>query len=77
MGIRQSDLILEFFKANPNREIAHPEVVDWLTHEYYKRTGKIFRDPDRGIRNCTNKAFYKKSLREFIATTQIPFCVKI
>ncbi|WP_104639429.1 HNH endonuclease [Helicobacter bizzozeronii] len=60
MGIRQSDLILEFFKANPNREIAHPEAVDWLTHEYYKRTGKIFRDPDRGIRKLHQQGILQK-----------------
>jgi hypothetical protein len=48
--ISQSDLLMEFFKKNPNRNIAHPEIVDWVTAEYKKRTGKVFRDPDRGIR---------------------------
>ncbi|BCZ17549.1 hypothetical protein NHP190003_08310 [Helicobacter sp. NHP19-003] len=45
----QLDLIMEFFKANPNRDIAHPEVVDWVVKTYKERTGKVFRDPDRGI----------------------------
>ena len=49
--ISQLDLIMEFFKANPKRDISHPEVVDWATSEWQKRTGKVFRDPDRGIRS--------------------------
>ncbi|MCR2059507.1 HNH endonuclease [Campylobacter helveticus] len=44
----QLDLIMEFFKANPKRDIKHPEVVDWVVNEWQKRTGKVFRDPDRG-----------------------------
>ncbi|WP_104682802.1 HNH endonuclease [Helicobacter felis] len=50
MSISQQNLIMEFFKTNPNRDIAHPEVVDWVVKEYKERTGKVFRDPDRGIR---------------------------
>lgn len=38
----QLDLIMEFFKNNPKRDIAHPEVVDWATNEWQKRTGKVF-----------------------------------
>ena len=53
--ISQSDLIMEFFKNNPLRDIQHPEVVDWLTTEYKKRTGKTFRDPDRGIRKLAQQ----------------------
>jgi len=45
------ELIMEFFKKNPNRDIPHPEVVDWVTEEYRKRTGKVLRDPDRQIRS--------------------------
>ncbi len=41
---------MEFFKENPHRNIAHPEIVDWATNTWHKRTGKVFRDPDRGIR---------------------------
>ena len=26
----QKDLIIEFFEKNPNRDIKHPEVVDWV-----------------------------------------------
>ncbi len=41
---------MEYYRANPNRDIPHPEVVDWATEEYLRRVGKVFRDPDRGIR---------------------------
>lgn len=48
--ITQNELIMEYFKNNPKRDIHHPEIVDWVTKEYTKRTGKVFRDPDRQIR---------------------------
>ena len=48
--ISQMDLIMEYFKKHPGKEIYHPEIVDWVVAEFKKRTGKVFRDPDRGIR---------------------------
>ncbi len=48
--MNQQDLIMEYFKKNPCREIKHPEIVDWVVAEYKKRTGEVFRDPDRAIR---------------------------
>src|SRR3989304_267328 len=51
----QLNLIMEYFKKNPNRDIEHPEVVDWVVAEYKRRTGKVFRDPDRGIRSLSQK----------------------
>ena len=56
----QVKLLQEFYRANPNRDIPHPEAVDWLTAEYQKRTGKVFRDPDRGIRKLAQKGFLIK-----------------
>ncbi|MDR0790343.1 MAG: HNH endonuclease [Bacteroidales bacterium] len=56
----QIDLIKEFFIKNPNRDIAHPEVVDWVTAEWKKKTGEVFRDPDRGIRSLSQKGFLIK-----------------
>jgi hypothetical protein len=56
----QKDLLKKFFINNPNRDIAHPEVVDWVTVEYKKLTGKAFRDPDRGIRNLAQCGFLIK-----------------
>ena len=48
--ITQTKLVMEYFMTHPNRDIEHPEVVDWLTKEYQERTGGTFRDPDRAIR---------------------------
>ena len=79
----QKDLIVEFFKKNPNRDIKHPEVVDWVVSTYKKRTGKVFRDPDRAIRQLSQSGFlikiakgiykydpdkaYKRELEDFTA----------
>ena len=55
MNVTQHDFIIEYYINNPNRDIAHPEIVDWLTMEYEKRTGKKFRDPDRAIRKLAQE----------------------
>lgn len=59
-NIIQKDLIIEFFKKNPNRDIKHPEVVDWVVETYKKRTGNVFRDPDRAIRQLAQSGFLIK-----------------
>lgn len=51
----QSDMIMGYFKKNPKREIKHPEIVDCVVAEYKKRTGMIFRDPDRAIRKLSQE----------------------
>jgi hypothetical protein len=56
----QLDLLMEYFRKNPNRNINHPEIVDWATKEWLKRTGKVFRDPDRGIRTLAQAGFLIK-----------------
>ena len=82
-NIIQEDLIIEFFKKNPNRDIKHPEVVDWVVATYKKRTGNVFRDPDRAIRKLSQAGFlikiakgvykydpkkaYKRELEDFTA----------
>lgn len=58
--ISQNDIIIEYFKNNPNRDIPHPEIVDWAVNEFKKRTGKIFRDPDRQIRKLSQMGFLIK-----------------
>ncbi len=79
----QKDLIIEFFNKNPNRDIKHPEVVDWVVSTYMKRTGNVFRDPDRAIRQLAQSGFlikiakgiykydpkkaYKRELEDFTA----------
>ncbi|MCL2228642.1 MAG: HNH endonuclease [Firmicutes bacterium] len=59
-GTSQIELIVEYFVANPNRDIPHAEVVKWLYSEYKERTGKTFADPDRGIRSLSQKGFLVK-----------------
>jgi 5-methylcytosine-specific restriction endonuclease McrA len=56
----QLDLLMEYFRKNPNRNIPHPEIVDWATSEWAKRTGKVYRDPDRGIRSLHQKGYLIK-----------------
>lgn len=51
----QANLIMEYFKKHPGRSIEHPEIVDWVVAEYKKRTGKVFRDPDRAIRKLSQE----------------------
>ncbi len=58
--LSQLELLKEFFLNNSNRDINHPEVVDWSVSEWKKRTGKIFRDPDRGIRSLYEQGFLVK-----------------
>ena len=58
--ITQEQLIKEFYSKNPNRDIEHQEAVDWLVKTYKRRTGKVFRDPDRGIRKLHQSGFLIK-----------------
>lgn len=58
--ITQEEIIIEYFQKNPKRNIRHPEIVDWVTVEYLKRTGKVFRDPDRQIRQLHQKGLLIK-----------------
>lgn len=48
--LTQIALLQEFFYKNSRRDIPTKEVVDWALDEWLRRTGKRFRDPDRGIR---------------------------
>lgn len=59
-NITQKEIVVEFFKNNSKREISHPEVVDWVISEYLTRTGKVFRDPDRQIRQLHQTGFLIK-----------------
>ena len=56
----QEEIIREYFISHPNRDIEHPEVVDWVTEEYKKRTGNVLRDPDRAIRKMAQSGFLIK-----------------
>ena len=59
-NITQAELVKQYFKKNPNRDIKHPEIVDWLTDTYKKNTGLVFRDPDRAIRKLHQEGFLIK-----------------
>lgn len=56
----QIDLLLSYFKKNVGRNIKHPEIVDWATNEFKKKTGGVFRDPDRGIRRLHQDGYLIK-----------------
>jgi hypothetical protein len=56
----QTALIREYFEAHPNEDIPHPVIVDWAVEEYRKRTGRVFRDPDRMIRQLHQNGFLIK-----------------
>jgi predicted restriction endonuclease len=58
--LSQMDLVKEYFTKHPNKNIEHPEIVDWVVAEWNKRTGKVFRDPDRAIRSLSQKGFLIK-----------------
>jgi predicted restriction endonuclease len=59
-SIVQLNIIREYFEMYPNVEIHTKDVVDWVNLKYFERTGKIFRDPDRGIRSLYQKGFLQK-----------------
>lgn len=56
----QLGLLMEYFKKNPNRDIQHPEIVDRVTNEWKRKTGTVFRDPDRGIRRLHQSGYLIK-----------------
>lgn len=56
----QIGLLMEYFESNPNKDISHPEIVDWATSQLLQRTGKVFRDPDRGIRKLHQDGYLVK-----------------
>ena len=42
--LAQSELIKEYYIKHPNKNVKHPEIVDWAVKEWNKRTGGVFRD---------------------------------
>jgi hypothetical protein len=51
---------MEYFKANPLRDIPTAEIVDWAVQECERQTGKKFRDPDRMIRQLAQQGHLMK-----------------
>ncbi|HMI09940.1 MAG TPA: HNH endonuclease [Candidatus Saccharimonadales bacterium] len=56
----QSSLILQYYKMRPNEPVPHSEAVDWAIAEWLSLTGKIFRDPDRAVRDLSQKGILIK-----------------
>lgn len=80
----QKELILSYFKENPDRDIQHKEVVDWAVEKWKDVTGEVFRDPDRAIRSLYServlikikKGVYRYNLDKTQKRTQINFTTK-
>lgn len=53
-------MVVEFFTKHPNKDIPHPQVVDWVVSQYKKKTGGVFRDPDRAIRKLSQEGWLIK-----------------
>jgi len=54
------DLLIEFFKAHPNKDMPHGPVVDWVEERYLKIYNKKPRDTWRSIRNLHESGFLIK-----------------
>jgi len=50
-----SELVLEYFKTHPNKDLRHGPVVDWVEKQYVKLTGSKPRDPWRAIRKLSQE----------------------
>ncbi len=46
----QTELIYSYYRERAGEAVPHAEAVDWAVREWSKRTGGVFRDPDRAIR---------------------------
>jgi 5-methylcytosine-specific restriction endonuclease McrA len=55
-----SDLIKEYFKNHPNKDLPHGPVVDWVEEQYLKLYGKKPRDTWREIRHLHEEGFLIK-----------------
>ena len=58
--ISQASLLIEYFQHNPKKDIPHSKIVPWVMEEYKKLTGKVFADPDRGIRKLHQDGYLVK-----------------
>ena len=55
-----SDLIKEYFKKHPNKDLQHGPVVDWVEEKYIKLYDKKPRDIWRAIRHLHEEGFLIK-----------------
>lgn len=56
----QTTVLIEYFKNHPNKDIPHAEIVRWALNEFNNRTGRVYADPDRGIRKLHQGGFLVK-----------------
>lgn len=54
------DLLIEFFKSHPKKDMAHGPAVDWVENKYKKLYNKKPRDTWRSIRNLHENGFLIK-----------------
>jgi len=45
-----SELVMEYFKKHPKKDLPHGPVVDWVTKQWLKNHKEPPRDPWRAIR---------------------------
>lgn len=55
-----SDLILEYFRRNPKRDLKHGPVVDWVEEQYFRLYRKKPRDTWRAIRRLYQEGILRK-----------------
>jgi len=55
-----ADLILEYFRKHPKKDLQHGPVVDWVERQYLKLYGKKPRDTWRGIRRLHQEGILVK-----------------
>jgi len=55
-----SDLIIEYFKQHPNKDLPHGPVVDWVEDQYKRIYNKKPRDTWRAIRKLHQEGFLIK-----------------
>jgi len=60
MGKSIKELIVEYFKNHPKKELNHGPVVDWVTEQWLKTHPHPPRDPWRAIRQLHQKGFLIK-----------------
>lgn len=51
-----AELVMEYFRKHPKKDLPHGPVVDWVEKQYLKRYGKKPRDPWRQIRKFHQEA---------------------
>lgn len=58
--LTQRQLVVSYYQGRPGVDIPHAEAVDWVTTEWEKQTGEVFRDPDRMIRQLSQEGLLIK-----------------